>query len=47
MFPVGEGVGDGGYAAIRVDFEEPGLFLRVLGEFDFVDFVGEAVVVSW
>lgn len=35
------GVGYGGDAAVGVDFEEPGLFLGVLGEGVGVDFVGE------
>ena len=40
-FPVGEGVGEGGDAAVGVDGEEPGFFLGVLRDVDFVDFVGE------
>lgn len=39
---VGEGVGEGGYAAVGVDGEEEGLFLDVLGYVDFVGFVGDA-----
>lgn len=43
---IGEGVGDGGDAAVGVDGQEPGLFLRVLGNFNLVHFVGEAGGVS-
>ncbi len=39
---VGEGVGEGGDAAVGVDGEEEGLFLGVLGYVDFVGFVGDA-----
>ena len=42
LLAVGEGVGDGGDAAVGVDFEEPGFFLGVFGDVDFVGFVGEA-----
>lgn len=38
-----EGVCQSRNAAVGVDFEEPGLFLGVLGDVDFVDFVGEAM----
>jgi len=41
LFAVGEGVGHGWDAAVRVDLEEPWLLLGVLGEIDFVDLVWE------
>jgi hypothetical protein len=34
------GVGDGGDAAVGVDFEEPRFFLRVGGQLEGVNFVG-------
>lgn len=43
LLPVaGEGICQGGDAAVGVDFEEPGLLLGVLRDVDLVDFVGEA-----
>lgn len=42
-FAVGEGVREGGDAAVGVDFEEPGLFLGVGLNVDIVGCVGEAV----
>jgi hypothetical protein len=38
---IGEGVGQGGNAAIGINRTEPGLFLGVFADVDFVDFVGE------
>ncbi len=37
-----EGVGERGNAAVRVELEEPGLFLLVGGDVDVLGFVGEA-----
>jgi hypothetical protein len=43
---IAECVGQGGYAAVRVDCEEPGLLLNVLGDIDLMGFVGETDGVS-
>lgn len=42
LFPVGEGVGEGGDTAVGVDLEEPRLFLLVFGDVDFGHFVRDA-----
>lgn len=39
---VGESVSQGGDPAIGVDFEKPRFFLRVLGDVDFGELIGEA-----
>lgn len=38
-FAVGESIGDGGNAAIGIDLQEPGFFLRVLGHVNAGDLV--------
>lgn len=43
---VAECVGDGGDATVGVDFEEPGFLLHVFADFDFFEFVGEAIILS-
>jgi hypothetical protein len=43
---IAEGVGQGRDAAVGVDSEEPGLFLGVFRDVDFVGLVGEAEGVS-
>ena len=42
LLAVGESVHDGGDTAIWVDLQEPGLFLCVLGELNFMHFIREA-----
>ena len=47
LLSIREGVGDGGDAAVGIDLEEPFFFLRVFGDVDFLDGVGETGRVSW
>lgn len=42
LLAVGESVGEGRDAPVRIDFEVPLFFLAVGGDVDVLDFVGEA-----